>query len=69
MNSAFEQIKNTAFNRSTEILKEDIVVAYKNMKAKNNDITKTVYHALNEVLMGRMSERELDEFELTYKNL
>lgn len=68
MNSAFNQIKNTAENRTTEVLKQDILVAYKNMTSKNNDLTKTVYHALFEVLMSRVSETELDEFEITYKN-
>ena len=67
MNSAFNQIKNTAENRTTEVLKQDILVAYKNMTAKNNNLTKTVYHALFEVLMSRVSETELDEFESTYK--
>lgn len=68
MNSAFNQIKNTAENRHTDVLKQDIIVAYKNMIAKNNDLTKTVYYALFEVLMSRVSETELDEFESTYKN-
>lgn len=68
MNSVFKQIKNTAENRNNEVLKQDILVAYTNMKAKNNDLTKTVYYALFEVLMSRVSETELDEFELTYKN-
>jgi len=63
----FETIKNTADNRSTETLKQDLIVAYKSMISKNNDVTKTIYHAINEVLMSRMSETELDEFELTYK--
>lgn len=68
MSLAFESVKNTAENRSTEMLKEDAIVAYKNMKANNSDATKIVYHAIFEVLMGRMSESELDDFESSYKN-
>jgi hypothetical protein len=60
-------IANAAASRQTETLKEDIVVAYKNMKAKNNDITKMVYHTLFSELMGRLNDQEVDTFEATYR--
>lgn len=61
-------IANVAASRDTKTLKEDIVVAYGNMKAKNNDVTKLVYHTLFSELMGRLTEDEIDEFEATYRS-
>lgn len=63
----FEQIKNIAQNRDTKTLKEDVKTAYGNMKAKCNDATKIVYHAINEVLIERLGEKELGAFEKTYR--
>lgn len=64
--TTFEQIKSVAENRSTEILKEDIKVAFKNKEYKNTDATKIVYHAIAEILLERLGEAEFEKLEAEF---
>ena len=67
MNFSFNQIKQIAENRSTEVLKQDVIVAYARMTLKKTEATKIVYHAINEILIERLSKEDFESFEKTYR--